>query len=762
MPGFALLTSLPRVSPRRLQVRPNIFLLLQMGQYAQFKRILRPPTHHLTHHKQMSLMQHLSFKPFKPTLQRAFVLYSGVIGCVFLGLAALLGWELYTHNSLQLPSLLLSADNPAITNPGTLDHISITPLVLLGAMVVIFVSTLISALVGMRRYILRPMHNLMSTVPCIKSDRTALQEHSSFVYEFADLAHSLQELGKCYIGKSYYADALHNSEEQLHLILEDSPTGFAIIKPSDGAILLVNKRFSQLSGIAAKAGLKESQHNNLTQSRLGRTILKKLQTTALHDSEIHFVPTRANDREMWLHLNSHPIDFFDQVAVLVWLSDLTDVRLISDHLQRKNALLELLYATTATANESSSTDEVVISTLERICAYTGWETGHIFEVREGAPTQLVSANKWSCGAFDSDLAIWREETMTSVFDLGQGLPGLAAIAGKPVSINDMRQEPDTQRGPVARYVGIVSGVAIPIHANGELVAVAEFTAKHPINLESNLEKALMQIADQMGQVFLRGKLESEVREAMKATDKANEAKSQFLANMSHELRTPLNAIIGFSDTMKHHVFGNLGNEKHDEYVTYIYSSGIHLLNLIDAILDISKIEANKMVLNTEPVDIGEVIEGALNIVIHRAQDKGVHLHVDMPPALPLMQLDPLKVKQTMINILTNAIKFTPSNGDVHIHSCVAENGDVVIKVEDTGVGIAPDQIEHALLPFVQTDSGRLSGEGTGLGLPISKHFMKMHDGKLIIDSKENKGTCVTLIFPKERILDDVDGSTLTP
>jgi len=635
-------------------------------------------------------MQHLSFKPFKPTLQRAFVLYASIIECVFLGLAALLGWELYTHNSLQLPAPPLSADNHPVTNSGALDHLSMTPLLLLGAMVVIFVSTLISALVGMRRYLLRPMHNLMSAVPCIKSDRTALQEHSSFVYEFADLAHSLQELGKCYIGKSYYADALHNSEEQLHLILEDSPAGFAIIKPSDGAILLGNKRFSQLTGIAARAGLKESLRNNLIQSRLGQMILNMLQTSPLQNSEIHFVPTNANEREKWLHLNSHPIDFFDQVAVLVWLSDLTEARLISNHLQQKNGLLELLYATTATANEARSTDEVVVSTLERICAYTGWETGHIFEVYEGAPIQLVSANKWSCGTFDSDLAIWREETMTSVFTLGQGLPGLAALAGKPVSINDMCQEPDTQRGPVARYVGIVSGVAIPILANGELVAVAEFTAKHPINLEPNLKKALMQIADQMGQVFLRGKLESDVREAMEATDEANQAKSEFLANMSHELRTPLNAIIGFSDTMMQRVFGNLGNEKYDEYVKYIYSSGIHLLKLIDAILDILKVEANKMVLNTEPVEIGKVIEGAIGIVMHRAQDKGVHLHLDAPAALPAMQLDPLKVKQTMINILTNAIKFTPSNGDVHIRSCVAENGDVVLKVEDTGVGIAPD------------------------------------------------------------------------
>ena len=344
--------------------------------------------------------------------------------------------------------------------------------------------------------------------------------------------------------------------------------------------------------------------------------------------------------------------------------------------------------------------------------------------------------------------------MTSTFAIGQGLPGMAAQKGEPICIAHMSKEPSTERGPAAQNDGIVGGVAFPIYANGQLVAVAEFAAKNPIILDVHLRQALVQISDQLGQVILREQLENEVHEAVQLAEEANKIKSLFLANMSHELRTPLNAIIGFSETMKLGVMGPLNNETYESYVEYIHNSGSHLLELINGVLDISKIEANKMGLSEEPANINALIENAIAIVTQRAQEKGVTLHQEIAPYLPVMLMDQMKVKQTVINILTNAIKFTPPSGDVYIRVKQPKLKGLVIEVEDTGVGIAADEMEKALIPFEQTQSGLKSREGTGLGLSISKHFMEMHSGSLEIDSTEGQGTHVRLSFPKERIVDE--------
>ncbi len=234
---------------------------------------------------------------------------------------------------------------------------------------------------------------------------------------------------------------------------------------------------------------------------------------------------------------------------------------------------------------------------------------------------------------------------------------------------------------------------------------------------------------------------------------ANRTKSEFLANMSHELRTPLNAILGFSELMSNATHGPLGNPKYEEYTKDINDSGRHLLALINDILDLSKIEAGRLELDEEEIDVAMTIGSCMVLVKERARNGGVKLKTDIPDGLPALHADKRKLKQILVNLLSNAVKFTPAGGEVTLKVWSRPDSGYVFQVIDTGIGIALADIPAALSPFGQVDS-RLDRkyEGTGLGLPLTKSFVEMHGGSLDLQSEEGAGTTVTVRFPKERIV----------
>lgn len=244
--------------------------------------------------------------------------------------------------------------------------------------------------------------------------------------------------------------------------------------------------------------------------------------------------------------------------------------------------------------------------------------------------------------------------------------------------------------------------------------------------------------------------ESYQKEKIRA-EEANQSKSEFLANMSHELRTPLNAINGFSDIMKKEMFGALGDPRYKEYVSDILFSGQHLLSLINDILDMSKIEAGKMSLNPEDINIQDMIEQVIRIVRGRAEENNLTL-VYEGGEMPEVQADMRAVKQVLLNLTTNAIKFTPEGGQVTIH-CEAKYGGLIIKVIDTGIGIAADDLERLAKPFEQIDSQHSrQHEGTGLGLALSKSLVELHGGNFKIESQLGVGTTVIFTLPNVPIV----------
>ena len=240
--------------------------------------------------------------------------------------------------------------------------------------------------------------------------------------------------------------------------------------------------------------------------------------------------------------------------------------------------------------------------------------------------------------------------------------------------------------------------------------------------------------------------------ALAAAAEASQAKSAFLAAMSHELRTPLNAVIGFSDTMVLEVFGPLGSARYRDYAKDIRASGAHLLSLINDVLDLSRLDAGQTELHEEDFALSAVIGETLRMVKGQAAAAKVALATDLPDELPLVHADMRRIKQVILNLVSNALKFTPGNGRVTIRARRLDDG-IAIAVADTGIGIAPDDIPKAMERFGQVDSGMArKHDGTGLGLPLSKQFVELHGGSLVLESTLHVGTLVTITLPESRVV----------
>jgi signal transduction histidine kinase len=250
----------------------------------------------------------------------------------------------------------------------------------------------------------------------------------------------------------------------------------------------------------------------------------------------------------------------------------------------------------------------------------------------------------------------------------------------------------------------------------------------------------------------RRRVEGDLRRAKDEAELASRSKTEFLANMSHELRTPLNAVIGFSDILMGQIFGALGDARYVDYARDIRDSGLHLLNLINDVLDVSKVEFGKVELTEEMVDVAATIGSCVRLMRDRAETAGLQLVADVSPDLPALQGDSRRLKQILLNLLSNAVKFTPSGGRVTISAC-ADAGGFRLRVADTGIGIAAADLDKALRPFGQIDS-RLARkyQGTGLGLPLARAMAELHGGRLELTSAPGEGTSATIWLPPSRVL----------
>jgi PAS domain S-box-containing protein len=249
------------------------------------------------------------------------------------------------------------------------------------------------------------------------------------------------------------------------------------------------------------------------------------------------------------------------------------------------------------------------------------------------------------------------------------------------------------------------------------------------------------------------KTEADLRRAKEEAERASAQKSEFLANISHELRTPLNAILGFSEVMRSQRFGALSNQKYLGYANDIHESGEHLLSLINDLLDLSKVEAGKLELNFTSVNLAGLVEQCLAVLQEHAAAGQVVLRKNIPAGLPNVVADQRSVKQILLNLISNAVKFTDPGGQVIVSARLAKSGELTVSVKDTGIGMSEAELRAAIQPFKRIESpGREQAPGTGLGLPLSRALTEANRARFAISSEPRKGTLVEITFPTTRVL----------
>ena len=393
---------------------------------------------------------------------------------------------------------------------------------------------------------------------------------------------------------------------------------------------------------------------------------------------------------------------------------------------------------------SSTLDlETVLTTIvSRANQLSGTDAGAIYEYDEQREEFYLRATQ----NLDEEFV---ELLRATPIRKGEGATGRMAETREPFQIPDIAQEGAYPRSRLRDALvrgGYRSLLAVPLLREEHIIGGLVVNRKTPGEFSPEVIELLRTFATQSALAIQNARLFQEIEEKSQQLEVANRHKSEFLANMSHELRTPLNAIIGFSEVLIERMFGEL-NEKQDEYLKDIFASGRHLLSLINDILDLSKIEAGKMELELTKFDLPAAMENALTLVKGRAGNHGIGLNLDVDRRLGEFVADERKIKQVLVNILSNAVKFTPEGGRVDVRAAPADGG-VEIAVSDTGIGIAAEDQEAIFEEFRQvgTDYAK-KREGTGLGLALTKRIVELHGGRIWVKSEVGRGSTFTFTLP---------------
>ena len=391
---------------------------------------------------------------------------------------------------------------------------------------------------------------------------------------------------------------------------------------------------------------------------------------------------------------------------------------------------------------SSTLDlETVLSTIvARAAQLAGMDGGSIWEYDE-------SREEFHLRATDRLPNKLVEALRAAPIRKGEGALGRLAMTSEPVEIRDIADERTYQSR--LRQVTIRSGfrsvLAVPLLRENHLLGALAVNRASTGEFAPEVIELLKTFATQSALAIQNARLFREIEDKSRQLEIASHHKSEFLANMSHELRTPLNAIIGFSEVLAERMFGEI-NEKQAEYIGDILQSGQHLLSLINDILDLSKIEAGRMELELSDFDLPSAIENALMLVRERAIRRGITLGHTVDDHLGMIHADERKVKQVLLNLLSNALKFTPEGGKIEVQAAVSD-GVAEISVTDTGVGIAPEEQEAVFEEFRQVGTASKKVEGTGLGLAISRKFIELHGGRIWVTSKVGSGSTFAFTLP---------------
>jgi signal transduction histidine kinase/CheY-like chemotaxis protein len=325
------------------------------------------------------------------------------------------------------------------------------------------------------------------------------------------------------------------------------------------------------------------------------------------------------------------------------------------------------------------------------------------------------------------------------------LAGRVGLERQPQQIADVLADPEYGRFDIQRHGGFRTTMGVPMLLDGEVVGVLIVWRTQVDPFSERATELLTTFATQAAIAIRSVDLFNALKARSAEVEVASRHKSEFLASMSHELRTPLNAVIGFSEVLLERMFGDL-NDRQEEYLHDIWSSGKHLLELLNEILDLSKVEAGQMTLEPSEFSLQEALGHGLALVRERAARHGIRLGLEVAPDVGPVRADELRIKQVIVNLLSNAVKFTPDGGRVEVQART-EGPEVVVTVADTGTGVAAEDRERIFESFQQGGRRASTTEGTGLGLTLSKRIVELHGGRIWVESELGEGSTFGFAIP---------------
>jgi signal transduction histidine kinase len=436
--------------------------------------------------------------------------------------------------------------------------------------------------------------------------------------------------------------------------------------------------------------------------------------------------------------------FTDQAVIAIENVRLfTELQARTQELTRSVGELQALGEVGQAVSSTLDLDTVLTTIVSRAVQLSGADGGTIYEYDEVAEEFTLRATH----SLDEKYVELRRGIRLRK---GEGVTGRMVLARGPIQVPDITAPGayDSRLREGLLRSGARAVLAVPLLREDRLIGGLVVNRNSPGEFLPEVVALLQTFATQSALAIQNARLFREIADKSRQLEAASRHKSEFLANMSHELRTPLNAIIGFSEVLVDRMFGEL-NEKQDEYLKDIYASGQHLLSLINDILDLSKIEAGRMELEATDFDLPSAIDNALTLVRERASRRGIALGHSVDERLGPIRGDERKVKQVLLNLLSNALKFTPEGGRIDV-SAREHDGVAEVSVADTGVGIAPEDQEAVFEEFRQVGTADKKVEGTGLGLALSRKFIELHGGRIWVKSQVGQGSTFTFTLPVRR------------